>query len=234
MISRWAKSRKLPITDTITDKLVRYAFLLHDQNRKMNLTAFKTVEEIISNLIIGSLDPLSLMRVPRGTRFVDIGTGSGIPGIPISIFFEDVSGVLIDSNSKKLEFLDQVIKSIGMHSLTILNARAEDILTDEAYRESFDLALSRAFAPPYVALELSLPFIRVGGTLFLYSAINGEALPEPILRHASELGGSVVPSVEYESFGITSPCIFIKKNAPTPSRYPRRYPAIRRDSERLL
>jgi 16S rRNA (guanine527-N7)-methyltransferase len=118
LIARWALSRGLHISDTATDKLVRYALLLHDQNRKINLTAFKTIEEIISNLIIGSLDPLCRMRVPRGTRFVDIGTGSGIPGIPFSIFFEDACGMLLDSSLKKIEFLELVIKSIGIPSLS--------------------------------------------------------------------------------------------------------------------
>lgn len=233
MIARWALTRGLNLSGTRTDKLVRYATLLHDSNRKMNLTAFKTIAEIISNLIIGSLDPLLRMRVPRGTRFVDVGTGSGIPGIPFSIFFEDVSGMLIDSNAKKMEFLDLVIKSVGIPSLALLNARVEETASSAPYRESFDLALSRAFAPPYVAAELALPLVRTGGSLFLYSTINGEDLADPVRQHISELGGSVIHTDAYESFGIASPCIFIEKTGATPLRYPRRYPAIRRDAERF-
>lgn len=160
----------LEIPEEINRKLYVYAKLIHDYNKTTNITGLKDVESIYNELIVGSIKPLMNIDVPRGTSIVDIGTGAGIPGIPLILYFGGIiKGVLIDSNNKKIKFLLGAIDILGIDdSVTVIQGRVEEMLKEKKYRDAFDFAVARAFAHPLMALEYGLPFVKPGGWLYIY------------------------------------------------------------------
>ena len=164
----------LMIPEEINIKLHEYAKLIHDYNKTTNITGLKDIMSIYNELVVGSIKPLMNIDVPRGTSFVDIGTGAGIPGIPLILYFGgNIKGVLIDSNNKKIKFLMDVIDVLGIHDrVTVIQGRAEEMLKEKRYRDSFNFAVARAFAHPLMALEYGLPFIKQGGWMYIYYAVT--------------------------------------------------------------
>ena len=148
--------------------LAEYAVAIHKENNKHNLTGHKTLPEIIENLIIGSIEPLKNIEVPRGTLFADIGTGAGIPGIPLSVYFNDCRGILFDSNQKKIRFVNKTISDFGLVNVNGIDSRVEDACRCDEYREKFDIVFTRAMSDIYTVAELSAPLLKTGGVVFLY------------------------------------------------------------------
>ncbi len=164
----------LQLTEEINNRLLEYARLIHTYNKTTNITGLKDIESIYNELIIGSIRPLMHIDVPRGTCFVDIGTGAGIPGIPLLVFFKgNIKAVLIDSNNKKIKFLLNVIDELNIQdSAMVIEGRAEEMARNTQFRDTFDFAVARAFAYPFMALEYGLPFVKPGGWLYIYYKVN--------------------------------------------------------------
>lgn len=207
--------------------MLLYTELIFKTNKKFNITGIKCVEEIAKTLIIGSIDPFRKKNVPRGTFFADIGSGAGIPGIPFAIFFEKTKGVLIESNRKKADFIQSVIKDLKIENISVICERAEDVARKASYRESFSLCLARAFAHLYVTLEIGSSFLEHGGSLYVYSNDSKISLSEDVLTHAENLGVRLLSSSESEDYGISSGMLF-KKESKSCDRYPRRFAVIKR------
>lgn len=160
--------------NVINETLWEYASLISDYNKITNITGFNSIEAIYKELIVKSITPLQNLNVPRGTTFVDIGTGAGIPGLALLLYFHGmVNGLLIDSNNKKIQFVKEAVKKFDLHNYcTIIHGRAEDLAHDIHYREKFDFVISRAFAHPYMAIEYGLPFVKVGGFYYIYYQVD--------------------------------------------------------------
>ncbi|MEJ5361477.1 MAG: 16S rRNA (guanine(527)-N(7))-methyltransferase RsmG [Spirochaetota bacterium] len=167
-------SNTVIMPEEINRKLQEYARLIHEYNKTTNITGLKDINSIYKELIIGSITPLMHMNVPRGTTFIDIGTGAGIPGIPLVLYFGgNMKGVLVDSNNKKIKFLLNTIEALGITDIVgVIQGRVEEIAKEKAYRDNFDFAVTRAFAHPMMALEYGLPFVKKGGWLYIYYALN--------------------------------------------------------------
>lgn len=150
-----------------TDKFIIYYNLLLDWNQRVNLTRIADPVEVAKKHFADSI--LGAALIPPGSRAADVGTGAGFPGIPLKIVRSDIELVLIDSLGKRINFLREVCSSLGIEAVT-LHARAEDAARLPELRESFDVALSRAVAPMNVLLELTSPFVKVGGSSLMYKA----------------------------------------------------------------
>jgi 16S rRNA (guanine527-N7)-methyltransferase len=207
-----------------------YASMIHHDNALYNLTGLKTEEDIAHTLVLGSALPVWDLVVPRGTRYVDVGTGSGIPGVVLAVMFPQLSGVLIDSNRKKMEFIRRVAAELGLENLTVLDGRAEDFGKKSEMRNAFDWSFTRAFGPLYYSIEFCLPMLKKGGHLYVYSTLKADTLSDPMKKHVSSLGGVLLGSDVHKSFGIVSDGVLIEKTGSTPGLYPRKFPVVKREA----
>ncbi len=216
-------------------KLIRFAEMIHSENSKYNLTGHKTIEDIINNLIIESLNPVYMADVPRGTSAADMGTGAGIPGIPLAVTNPHVSFTLFDSNSKKIRFIEHVIDELSLPNVKGVCCRIEEAARDRQYREVFDIVISRAMSDVYTAAELCSPYIKKDGYLYLYISDKQKNLPSPALEHIKKVsldiiadGNSSTPLIISTSSGL-----LLKKDSPLSDIYPRRISAIRRGAAEI-
>jgi 16S rRNA (guanine527-N7)-methyltransferase len=194
--------------------LRRYAELLLEWNASANLTGARTLEEVEAQIA----DSRVLLAVSwEGVhRIIDIGSGGGLPAIPLAVNLADVRFSLLEANARKCAFLEYVAGSLSLANVEVRPGRAEDLGHRAELREQFDRAISRAAAPPPVVLELALPFVKPGGDLI---AQVGRVDPHLLEGAARTLGGGV-PRLESPVAG--SALLAVPKIGATPARYPRR------------
>lgn len=232
-LHEWKERNGIIIDEARESRMIAYAELIHETNKKFNITGFKTLDDIVANLILGSIDPLVSMNVPRGTVFADIGTGAGIPGIPLAIFNDNWRGVCIDSNSKKISFVDSVIRDCGIDNLTVVNGRLEEIARQQM-RGVFDYVFSRALGEIFFVIEVGAPLLKTGGLLYVYYHAAPEELPPAVTEHINEVGLSLLERKRYHEYGIRENGIVMIKERTTDRTYPRSMKAIKRDIERKI
>ena len=219
------------LSDEKTGKLNIYSELIHESNKRFNLTGLKTVEEIRLALIKESLIPFSAINVPRGTLIADIGTGAGIPGIPLCIMLEEAIFTLFDATLKKIEFIKDVIKLLGIKNAEAVCGRVEELGRTGSFRERFTWVTTRAMADPYMASELGAPLVKPGGFMYLYASYRQGNLPLEWMNHMSELGLEELKGIAKQKI-MKSECdgILLAKKQSTDIRFPRNIKAIRRGS----
>ena len=156
-----------------------------------------------------------------GRRLVDVGSGGGLPGLPLKIVRPDLDVTLVEADGRKAAFLVRACAELGLSGVEVIDRRAEDVGRDERYREHFDVAVARAVAALPVLAELCLPLVRVGGRLLAQKTEGEEAADA---ARASELLGGGPPNVVAAPSAVrrTGTIVVIEKIRPTPANYPRR------------
>ena len=195
-------------------EIQRYADLLLEWNRSVNLTGARTMEEVLAQIAAG--DPLLAISWTGIGRVIDIGSGGGLPAIPLALAMPAVHFTLLEANSRKCAFLEQVASTLRLANVAVMAGRAEELGHRPALREQFDRAISRAAAPPAVLLELALPFVKPGGDLVAQVSPVDPHLLEPAARL---LGGGAPRLHPGDGSGTL---LVVPKPAPTPARFPRR------------
>ena len=154
-------------------------------------------------------------------RLVDVGSGGGLPGLPLKIARPELAVTLVEADSGKAAFLVQACARLGLIDVEVVGRRAEEVGHDARYRESFDVAVARALAPLPVLVELCLPLVRMGGNLLAQKTDKEEV---PAAQRAIELLGGALQSVSPapSTARATGTIVVIAKVGRTPSRYPRR------------
>jgi 16S rRNA (guanine527-N7)-methyltransferase len=228
IITKWASDHHISIDAKQKSKLLQYVRLLHETNTKFNLTGITSIDEILQNLIIGSIEPVKSLNVPRGTMFVDIGSGAGIPGIPIGIIHTTMRGILVESNKKKAKFISSTIQELELDNLSMYHGRIEEYQA-EGKREQFDIVFSRALGDPYYVIELGAPLMKMNGLLYIYSHLNPDELPEHMRKHSVDLGLSIAPAGVRNERGIANNGLLFLKTGNTENRFPRKISIIKRD-----
>ena len=199
----------------VSPEIQRYAELLLDWNGSVNLTGARTMEEVLAQIAAGD----ALLQVPWVGigRVIDIGSGGGLPAVPLALSMPKVHFTLLEANTRKCAFLEHVIATLTLANVAVAAGRAEEFGHRPALREQFDRAISRAAAPPGVLLELALPFVEPGGDLVAQvSPVDPRSL-EP----AARLLGGGPPRMERPGNG-TGTLLVVPKLRPTPTEYPRR------------
>ena len=171
------------------EQFFEYMNLLIEWNEKMNLTAITDPEEIILKHFIDSITILK--ELEDNSKIVDVGTGAGFPGIPLSIMNPTLKITLVDSLNKRLLFLQEVVNKLNLKNIEIVHARAEEFGQNKKYRESFDVATSRAVANLSTLSEYLIPLVKVGGKIISMKASDAKQELNEAKKAIEVLGGIV-------------------------------------------
>lgn len=227
-ITQLCAKQGLNIETQKQEQFDRYTDFLLSENEKYNLTAVRDRESVIGRHLYDSLAPIFLNQFPQEPKTViDVGTGGGLPGIPLAIVAPQHQYTLLDSTEKKCAFLRAFLLQVPL-PVKVTWGRAEELGQGE-YREKFDVAVSRAVAALPSLCELVLPMLKVGGRFLAYKGEKGrEELAAA--RHAIEvLGCRLVEVLEAPTCDESPAClIIIEKEKQTPKPYPRKWGQIKK------
>ena len=207
----------IKISDSEYRQFEKYYALLCEYNEKFNITAITDKNEVFLKHFIDSALGLEFFK---GSNFIDIGSGGGFPALPILILNKNIHGTLLEATGKKCEFLNVVIKELGLSNATVINGRAEELAIKPEFRERFDLVSARAVARLNTLSEYCIPFIKVGGKFIAYKGDADDEIVEA--KNAIKILGAQVERVEkYELDGAKRTLIEIQKIIHTDKKYPR-------------
>ena len=215
----------ISVTKENLASLAKYKDLLVEYNKKFNLTAIKSDEEIYLKHFYDSLTLIKAYSLNGNLKLLDIGTGAGFPGLVLKIFYPDLELTLLDSNHKKIAFLEVVIKELNLKKVTCINSRAENL--PKTYREYFDIVTSRAVAHLRILLELSIPYLKVGGKLIAMKGLSEEEIKESA-KILEKLDSTIVDTIKFNLpiEGSNRSLVIVQKNKKTNEIYPRSYDKI--------
>lgn len=191
-------------------------------NQKINLTAIVEKEDIINKHFIDSLTINKYLSDEE--KVIDVGTGAGFPGIPISITRDNIKIDLLDALNKRIIFLNEIISKLNLKNVNTIHARAEDEAKKKEKRETYDTAVSRAVANLPVLLEYLLPFVELGGKCICMKGVNIEEEVENSKKALKELGGEIekIEKIQLPNTDATRNIIIVRKIQNTPLKYPRK------------
>ena len=211
------------LPEAIQNQLCAFGEAVVEQNKVMNLTAITEPTQVAK---LHLLDSISLLTVAdfKGKKVIDVGCGAGFPGVPVKIACPETNLTLLDSLGKRMHWLETILPQLGVEA-TCITARAEEAVADR--REQYDYATSRAVARLNILLELTAPYVKVGGKVL---AMKGTAAQEELAEAKNaikKLGLQLEQVKEFPIDGTAHTVIVLKKVASTPKQYPRRYAKIK-------
>ena len=215
----------LQLPEQTAQQLCDFGNAVIEQNKVMNLTAITEPSQVARLHLLDSLSLLTLEKL-EGKKVIDVGCGAGFPGVPLKIACPGMQLTLMDSLGKRMAWLEQVLPGLGVDARCV-TARAEEFVT--GCREQYDFATSRAVARLNILLELTAPYVKVGGAVL---AMKGTAAHEELAEAKNavrQLGLQVEKVEEFPVDGTAHTVIVLRKVKPTPPQYPRRYAKIKQN-----
>lgn len=229
---------KFSLTDAQKEQMFALSERLVEVNQVMNLTAITDEDGIILRHIVDSL--LISDYIEPNSTIIDVGCGAGFPSLPLAIARPDLKITSLDSTEKRIRYVDETAKMLGLENINAVAARAEDFAKLPQYRESFDYATARAVAALPVLCELTIPFIKAGGKLVAMKAkgaheefessrsairqLAGAQSLENTILHDSMLEGKIGDEMISENRSI----IVMPKKSHTPKQFPRKFAQIKK------
>ena len=213
----------LDLSEQTQQQLCDFGRAVVEQNKVMNLTAITQPDQVAKLHLLDSLSLLTLTDL-QGKKLIDVGCGAGFPGVPVKIACPGVQLTLLDSLGKRMAWLETILPELGVEAACI-TARAEEAVAQR--REQYDVATSRAVARLNILLELVAPYVKVGGSVL---AMKGTAAQEELdeAKNAiKRLGLRLEKVAQFPVEETEHAVIVLRKVAPTPPQYPRRYAKIK-------
>ena len=211
----------------LIEPLETFSRMLLEKNQVMNLTAITDPRDVA---VLHLLDSLALTGLAglEGRTVVDVGTGAGFPGVPLAIARPSARVTLLDSLGKRVDFLRESCRTLGLDNVECVHGRAEEFAGER--RETFDLAVSRAVAALPVLCELCLPLVKVGGAFWAMKSVDTEEEISASKTAVKVLGGRIQAGSDYTipTTEVVHRVVCIQKTAPTPKKYPRRFALIKK------
>ena len=219
------------LTEKQIGQFLTYYEMLVDWNQKMNLTSITKYDEVMKKHFIDSLSLVKAVDLSQISeahsmekpvyRLIDVGTGAGFPGLALKIAYPFLNVTLLDSLNKRIIFLNEVIRTLGLQDVEAVHGRAEE---QKGLREQFDLCVSRAVANLSTLSEYCLPFVKVGGKFISYKSEKITEEAEAAKKAIQCLGGRVEKQAEFYLPGsdIYRNLFVVEKVQETPKKYPRK------------
>ncbi|MBR5756380.1 MAG: 16S rRNA (guanine(527)-N(7))-methyltransferase RsmG [Firmicutes bacterium] len=191
-------------------------------NEKINITAITDPKEFLKKNILDSLTLVGYKQIEDAKRVLDLGTGGGYPGLPLAINYPDKQFVLADAVKKKLNVIDDIAEKLEISNVVTVHGRAEELAKNPAFRDAFDLVVSRAVANMATLSEWALPFVKPGGYFVAYKTEDAYDEIAAANKAIESLGGklrSIEAAVSTDSRHVL---VFVEKIVETPKRFPRK------------
>ncbi|MFI3249568.1 MAG: 16S rRNA (guanine(527)-N(7))-methyltransferase RsmG [Eubacteriales bacterium] len=211
--------------DGAIEGLASFVERLLEQNKVMNLTGITEPFEVVDRHILDSATVLPFLP-DRSCTLVDVGTGGGFPGVPLKFLRPDLDVTLLDGLAKRLDWLEETTADLGLHGITTLHGRGEEVAHDHEYRESFDVATARGVAELRILAEICLPLVKVGGVFLAQKGRDCAHEIEGASDIIEKVGGAQAELVPIS--GGETAIVVIRKISKTPDNYPRRWASITR------
>ena len=214
----------IQLTDVQKKQFDRYFELLIEWNRVMNLTGITEYDEVNLKHFTDSLTIVRIKEMKNVSTLIDVGTGAGFPGIPITIAFPNIKVTLLDSLNKRIKFLNQVVEELDLKDVVTLHGRAEDYAKKQEYREQFDLCVSRAVANLSTLSEYCLPFVKKEGCFISYKSADSDEEIQQSQNALDILGGKIekVDKFMLPGSDMGRALVMVEKVKNTPKKYPRK------------
>ena len=208
-------------------QLERYAALLLEKNKVMNLTAI-TGERDVATLHLLDCAALLAQADMRGKTVIDVGTGAGFPGMVLAILEPSARFTLLDSLGKRVDWLRETCDDMGLSRVTCVHARAEEFAGE--HRQAYDMATSRAVAALPLLSELALPLVKVGGCFLAMKSVDSDAEIDSARGAIGQLGGKIEAIRDYTIPGtdVTHRVVIIRKVKDTPPQFPRSWARMKK------
>lgn len=216
----------LHLNDEQIQKLESYMNYTLEENSKFNLTRNDNAEDFIIKNILDSLLIVKDNNL-ENSNVLDLGSGAGLPGIPLAIYYKTTNFLLLEPTLKRANFLKRCKELLNLENVTIVSARAEDYIK-ENNREKFDFVVSRAVSKLNILAELSIPFLKVNGSLIAYKGLNYQSEINEA-KNALDVLSSTVASIQEVNLPFTKENRFnlvITKLGKTTNKFPRSYKEI--------
>ncbi|MDR0921437.1 MAG: 16S rRNA (guanine(527)-N(7))-methyltransferase RsmG [Lactobacillales bacterium] len=203
-----------------------YFRLLVEWNEKMNLTAITEQEEVYLKHFYDSVAPVLFQLLPKDKEvtLVDVGAGAGFPSLPMKILYPNLQVTIVDSLNKRITFLQELTKELGLTGVQFFHDRAETFGQNPEFRGQFDFVTARAVARLNVLVELCLPLAKKGGKFIALKASQSEEEVNEAKHAIALLGGKLTQELAYElpKTGDERHIVVIEKTKETPKKYPRK------------
>jgi len=213
----------LPLSPEKARQLCAFGEAVVEQNKVMNLTAITEPKQVARLHLLDSLTVLTALDL-TGKKVIDVGCGAGFPGVPLKIACPEMDLTLLDSLGKRMTWLETALPTLGVDAKCV-TARAEEFVA--TCRERYDVATSRAVARLNILLELTAPYVKVGGKVLAMKGTAAREELEEAKNAISRLGLKLEEVKEFPMDGTAHTVIVLRKVKPTPPQYPRRYAKIK-------
>lgn len=225
-VHAWLKTASgCELTEAQLRLFASYHDVLTEENKTMNLTAIEGETDVYVRHFYDSLAIASAVTL-KGKSLLDVGTGAGFPGVPLKIAEDSLRLTLVESRKKRVGFLNRLVDELGLDDVSIIRSRAEQLTC----RESFDIVTARAVASLDVLAEITMPWVKTGGSFIAMKSAGSEEEVRDAEHAIDVLGGTIEQTVPYDVEGVFDHVlVIIRKTHVTPPEYPRRYGKIKKE-----